>query len=38
MRSLVKWGSGKEGIDVREVPEPKIDPYDILLDVIATGN
>ncbi|MEM2888967.1 MAG: zinc-binding dehydrogenase [Candidatus Bathyarchaeia archaeon] len=37
MKALVKWGLGKDNMGLREVPEPKIGPHDILLEVGAVG-
>ena len=37
MKALQKWGDGKDGMGVREVPEPEIGPHDLLIEVGAVG-
>jgi len=37
MKALQKWGDGKDGMGVREVPEPLIGPRDLLIEVGAVG-
>ena len=37
MRAIQKWGDGKEGMGIREVPEPKVGPDDLLVEVGAVG-
>ncbi len=37
MKALQKWGDGKQGMSVREVPEPKVGPNDLLVEVGAVG-
>ena len=37
MKALVKFGDGKQGMDLREVPEPRIGPHDILVEVACVG-
>ena len=37
MKALVKWGDGKENMGIRDVPEPKIGPGDILVKVMCVG-
>ena len=37
MRAIQKWGDGKEGMSLCEVPEPKVEPNDLLVEVGAVG-
>jgi len=37
MRALQKYGDGKEGMGIREVPEPEVGPDDLLIEVGAVG-
>jgi len=37
MRAIQKWGDGKEGMGLREVPEPEVGPNDLLVEVGAVG-
>jgi threonine dehydrogenase-like Zn-dependent dehydrogenase len=37
MRAIQKWGDGKEGMGLRDVPEPKVRSNDILIEVAAVG-
>jgi L-iditol 2-dehydrogenase len=37
MKALQKFGDGKEGMGIREVPEPEIGPGDLLVEVGAVG-
>lgn len=37
MKALVKWGDGKENMGIKDMPEPKIGPNDILVEVMCVG-
>ena len=37
MKALQKFADGKEGMAIREVPEPTIGPTDLLIEVAAVG-
>ena len=37
MRAIQKWGDGKEGMGLKEVPEPEVRPNDLLVEVGAVG-
>ena len=37
MKAIQKWGDGKEGMSLREVPEPEVGPKDLLVEVAAVG-
>ena len=37
MKAIQKWGDGKEGMSLREVPEPEVRPNDLLVEVGAVG-
>ncbi|NIV36676.1 MAG: alcohol dehydrogenase catalytic domain-containing protein, partial [Anaerolineae bacterium] len=37
MRAIQKWGDGKEGMGLRDVPEPDLGPDDLLVEVGAVG-
>ena len=37
MKALQKFGDGKEGMGIREVPEPTVGPEDLLIEVGAVG-
>jgi len=37
MKALQKWGDGKDGMSVRDVPEPEVGPNDLLVEVGAVG-
>jgi len=37
MRAIQKWGDGKAGMGLRDVPEPLVGPTDLLIEVGAVG-
>jgi L-iditol 2-dehydrogenase len=37
VKAVQKWGDGREGMGLREVPEPEIGPDDLLVQVAAVG-
>jgi L-iditol 2-dehydrogenase len=37
MRAVQKWGDGKDGMGLRNVPEPTVGPSDLLIEVGAVG-
>jgi L-iditol 2-dehydrogenase len=37
VRAVQKWGDGKAGMGLRDVPEPELGPGDLLIEVAAVG-
>ncbi|HEY63292.1 MAG TPA: zinc-binding dehydrogenase [Caldilineae bacterium] len=37
MKAVQKWGDGKDGMGLVEVPEPEVGPDDLLIEVAAVG-
>jgi len=37
MKAIQKWGDGKEGMSLCQVPEPEVRPHDLLVEVGAVG-
>jgi threonine dehydrogenase-like Zn-dependent dehydrogenase len=37
MKAVQKWGDGKDGMGLRDVPEPKVEPDEVLMEVACVG-